>query len=106
MSENVGIDFIASIYRKVKTKVLRGVVRVATLLGIPSDKLLHFLCALLCMVTISLLTNPCIGLIAALAVSIGKELYDKFSGKGCAEWGDLLADIIGIAIGWLVVAIV
>ena len=78
----------------------------ATYLGVQSDKLLHFLCALLCMIAVSLLFNECIGLIASLAVSLGKELYDKLSGKGCAEWGDLLADIIGISIGWLVVAIV
>ena len=91
---------------RLKIKILRWVVQAATHLGVPSDKLLHFLCAMLCMIVVSLFTNDCIGLIAALAVSIGKELYDKFSGKGCAEWGDLLADIIGIAIGWLVVAIV
>ena len=91
---------------KLKTTILRWVVNVATFLGVPSDKLLHFLCAMLCMIVVSLLTNDCIGLIVSLAVSIGKELYDKFSGKGNAEWGDLIADMVGIAIGWLIVAIV
>ena len=36
-----------------------------------------------------------------LAIGIGKEIYDKVSGKGCAEWLDLLADVIGIIIGIL-----
>lgn len=35
----------------------------------------------------------------ALAISVGKEIYDKVSGKGTPEWKDLLADILGIAIG-------
>lgn len=91
---------------KLKIKILRWVVKAATRLGVPSDKMLHFLCAFACMISMSLVFNECVGLLATFAVSIGKELYDKFSGKGCAEWGDLLADIIGIAIGWLVVAIV
>ena len=91
---------------KLNTKILRWVVHVATLLGAQSDKLLHFLCAILCMVVVSLLFNECIGLIASLAVSIGKELYDQLSSKGCAELGDLAADLVGIAIGWIIVAIV
>ena len=33
-----------------------------------------------------------------LAIGIGKEVYDKISGKGCAEWLDLIADIVGIII--------
>lgn len=36
-----------------------------------------------------------------LAVGIGKELYDRISGKGCSEWKDILCDIVGILIGVL-----
>lgn len=36
-----------------------------------------------------------------LAIGIGKEVYDKVSGKGYAEWEDLLADLVGILIGVL-----
>ena len=36
-----------------------------------------------------------------LAIGVGKEIYDKVSGKGCSEWGDLLADVVGILIGVL-----
>ena len=35
----------------------------------------------------------------AFAIGVGKEVYDMVSGKGCAEWGDLLADVLGIVIG-------
>lgn len=36
-----------------------------------------------------------------LVIGVGKELYDKISGKGCAEWKDIVCDIIGIIIGVL-----
>ena len=36
-----------------------------------------------------------------LVIGVGKELYDKISGKGCAEWKDIVCDIIGIVIGVL-----
>ena len=39
--------------------------------------------------------------IITLAVGIGKEVYDKVSGKGNAECKDLLADLVGILIGIL-----
>lgn len=39
--------------------------------------------------------------VVTLAVGVAKEIYDKVSGKGCAEWGDLVADCVGIVIGVL-----
>ena len=89
-----------------KTTILRWVVKVATYLGLPSDKLLHFSCAMMCMLSVSLISNECIGLIATLSVSLGKELYDRYSGKGHAEWGDLIADLLGLVAGWMVVCII
>lgn len=35
------------------------------------------------------------------AIGIFKEIYDKVSGKGCAENKDMVCDIIGIIIGAL-----
>lgn len=37
--------------------------------------------------------------LVTLAIGVAKEVYDKVSGRGCAEWGDLLADLVGIVIG-------
>lgn len=37
--------------------------------------------------------------VIAIAIGIGKEIYDKVSGKGTPEWHDLICDVIGIAIG-------
>ena len=90
---------------KLKETILRWVVQVATFLGVPSDKLLHFLCAFACMISVSMLTNECIGIIITIALSIWKEIYDR-NGNGAAEIGDLFADMAGIAIGWLIVFLV
>lgn len=35
------------------------------------------------------------------AIGVAKEVYDKVSGKGCAENKDMICDIIGIIIGAL-----
>lgn len=35
------------------------------------------------------------------AIGIVKEIYDKVSGKGCAENKDMVCDIVGIIIGVL-----
>lgn len=37
--------------------------------------------------------------LVTLAIGVAKEVYDKVSGRGCAEWGDLVADLVGIVIG-------
>ena len=36
-----------------------------------------------------------------LAIGIAKKVYDKVSGRGCAENKDMVCDIIGIIIGAL-----
>ena len=94
------------IFSTLKTMILRWVVRVATYLGVPSDKLLHFICSALIMAMCSIFLNPMLSSFITIAIGLLKELYDKLSGRGCAELVDLWADIIGIAIGWLIVAIV
>ena len=35
----------------------------------------------------------------AFIIGVGKEIYDKVSGKGTPEWADLLADCCGIILG-------
>lgn len=36
-----------------------------------------------------------------LSIGIAKELYDKVSGKGCAELKDVACDVAGVIIGAL-----
>lgn len=35
------------------------------------------------------------------AIGIAKEIYDKVSGKGCAELKDIACDVVGVIIGAL-----
>ena len=63
------------------------------------DKLKHIVVSAIIMVILAIFLPKWIAAIVTLSISIGKELYDKYSGKGYAEWKDLFADIIGILIG-------
>lgn len=42
-----------------------------------------------------------VAILIVLAIGIAKEVYDKASGKGRAEWKDVVCDIVGIIIGVL-----
>ena len=65
---------------------------------IAQDKLGHIkMCAGIALVA-SLLFTPQIGCSVAMAVGVGKELWD-LCGFGTPEWGDLLADLVGTILG-------
>ena len=53
------------------------------------------------MVVFNLFLPTYLAAIITFAICIGKEVYDKTTNKGCAEWEDLIADVIGIIIGIL-----
>lgn len=41
-----------------------------------------------------------LGAVAVVAlIGIGKEIYDRRTGKGCAEFKDMVCDLVGIMIG-------
>lgn len=66
-----------------------------------NDKLKHALVSAAIAAILSLFLSWWGAALITLAIGIGKEVYDKVSGKGCAEWLDLLADVVGIIIGIL-----
>lgn len=66
-----------------------------------SDKLLHVVASAVIMVVLGLALPTWVAALATLLVGIGKEVYDKVTGKGCCEWMDLVCDCIGILIGVL-----
>lgn len=41
------------------------------------------------------------GIIVTVVTGVAKEIYDRVSGKGTAEWHDVFCDAIGLAIGLL-----
>lgn len=68
---------------------------------IASDKLLHIVVSATIMVVLGLILPTWVAALATLCIGIGKEIYDKVSGKGCCEWMDLVCDCVGILIGVL-----
>lgn len=65
------------------------------------DKLLHIVVSAVIMVILGLILPTWVATLATLCVGIGKEIYDKVSGKGCFEWMDLVYNFVGILIGVL-----
>lgn len=86
-----------------RVRLLRWVVRVATYLGVPSDKLLHVVCAMVLMVGISLLTNMCMGYMLTMGICLGKEVWDMYKPNATGfSLGDLMADLLGMIVGMVV----
>lgn len=38
-------------------------------------------------------------MLIVLLIGIGKEIYDRHTGKGCAEFKDIACDLAGIMVG-------
>jgi hypothetical protein len=66
---------------------------------IPIDKQAHFWAGAAISATVTLLTgHPSDGMICATFFAVGKELFDRLSGKGVPELMDMLATIVGAVI--------
>lgn len=65
------------------------------------DKYKHIVVSAVIATVLSLFCPWWVAALVTLAIGVWKEVYDKASGKGCAEWGDILADVVGIIIGIL-----
>jgi uncharacterized membrane protein YiaA len=70
------------------------------------DGLLHFAVCAIVTALIKAMAEPLLAekgaLLAVLVVamiSIAKEFYDERTGKGCAEFKDMVCDLVGIMIG-------
>ena len=68
---------------------------------IGSDGMKHIILSAILTVVAIVLLPVWVAVGVVLAIGIAKEIYDKVSGRGCAEWKDLVCDIIGIIIGAL-----
>ena len=71
---------------------------------IRSDSAAHFGVSALLVVILGLLLPWWGAAAGALAIGIGKELYDKKHG-GVASWHDVICDLAGIALGVLIVCV-
>lgn len=60
------------------------------------DKLKHVVVSAIMAVALNLILPWWVAGLITLAIGVGKEVYDKVTGKGHPEWKDLVADLIGI----------
>lgn len=65
------------------------------------DKLKHIVVSAIIAVVLNLILPWWVAALITLAIGVGKEVYDKLSKKGHAEWEDLVADVVGVVIGLL-----
>lgn len=65
------------------------------------DNLKHIVVSAIICVALNLFLPWWVAALITFAIGVGKEVYDKVSGKGCSELEDLLADLVGILIGVL-----
>lgn len=65
------------------------------------DKLKHIVASAIIAVALNLFLPWWAAGLITLAIGVGKEVNDKVSKQGCAEWVDLVADVVGIIIGLL-----
>lgn len=68
---------------------------------IGSDGMKHIILSAILTVVAKWLLPVCVAVALVFLIGIIKEVYDKISGKGCAERKDIICDIIGIVIGVL-----
>lgn len=69
--------------------------------GLGHDKLLHFGAAACMASVLKYALGPGALFVVMTLVFVTKEVYDAASGRGRAEWGDLLADYAGYLVGVL-----
>lgn len=64
------------------------------MIQIPQDKLIHYVIGTLLYAATYLLVGY-LAIVVVIVVAVGKELYDKVSGKGTPEYLDALITITG-----------
>ena len=63
------------------------------------DGLKHLVLSMLITKVLLLFLPIYLAILITLVISISKEVYDKISGKGCADWKDVICNLLGILIG-------
>lgn len=67
-----------------------------------TDGLLHLVISALIVVLFASFCPVWAAVLVAVALGAAKEVYDRVSGKGTAEWHDVICDGAGIVLGVLI----
>jgi hypothetical protein len=63
-----------------------------------SDGMMHVILSAIIVTLLGWIMPWWLAGVLTIGLGIGKEVYDS-TGKGCAEWKDIVCDVIGIIIG-------
>lgn len=66
-----------------------------------ADGMKHFILSCTLTALLALALPSWVAALVVLAIGLGKEIYDRVSGRGCAEWKDVLFNLCGIIIGMI-----
>lgn len=80
-----------------KAKGIKMIQNIISKIG--TDKLLHISVSMVLTLELRRFLPCWQAVLIVLTIGIAKEVYDKISGKGTPEWKDIIADIVGIALG-------
>ena len=86
---------------------MRAIQWLSKLIGVQSDKVLHFLVCFIVTFGLSFI-NPIFGAFVALIIGLYKEFTDSHKAGNYWSWGDLLADVLGIISGilmWFIITL-
>lgn len=75
---------------------MRLILWLSNKIGVQSDKVLHFLVCFFVTFVLSFI-NPIFGAVVALIVGLYKEFIDSHKVGNYWSWGDILADLAGVA---------
>lgn len=70
-----------------------------------TDGLLHALACAIIVLSFGWIRPVWISIIAAVVIAAAKEIYDKVTGRGTAEWHDVICDLAGILYGLAVLGL-
>ena len=68
-----------------------------TLMGV--DGMTHFVLSATLTAMLALVLPWWMAAAGTLAVGLGKEAYDRITGRGMAEWKDVVCNLAGIIVG-------
>lgn len=63
------------------------------------DGLLHIVLSAIMVGILKHIIGALLTVAVVAFIGIGKEIYDRRTGKGCAEFKDMVCDLVGIMIG-------
>lgn len=66
-----------------------------------ADGMMHFIVSSVISALLKTLVGVFPSIVITLTIGIAKEVYDRISKKGRAEWKDVVCDILGMLVGVL-----